>query len=437
MSVEIDGRPIRRLLVLGLGVTGAAVVAFGQQAGLAVVVSEAGALSEDQRKRLDASGIAYEEGGHTERFLDAVDAVVLSPGVPPDAPIPQAARARGALVLSELDFAAAESGATPIVAVTGTNGKGTTVTLIDEILRFAGMKTVLGGNIGTPFVSLLDRAAASDAIVLEVSSYQLEPCDRFRPKVGVLLNLTPDHLARHGTMAAYAAAKGRLFQQQESDDVAVLPIALGETFLQGRAVRRFYDTPFPPMPAGSDDLSPHNRLNLAAALTAVDALAPGLDLGGLSIDQLEGAFRLPHRLEDLGVFDGVRAINDSKSTNGDSSIAALRSIDGPVVLLLGGRHKGGGYEALAREIRARDVRVVVVFGEAAPRLAETLEAEGVRPRRAEDLEVAVAFGFEVARPGDTLLFSPGCSSFDAFPDYATRGEAFTELARSRKSDRGS
>ncbi len=434
MNLDIAGHRIRRIVVLGFGITGRAVAGFCVRVGLPVAVSDANRLSDASRTWLRAHGVPYEDGGHTAEWVTSGDAVILSPGVSIDSAVVVAAREAGLLVSSELDLAQSQVPSIPIVAVTGTNGKGTTVTLIDAILRSAGVHTSLGGNIGTPFISLVDRIEGESVVVLEVSSYQLEQSVRFRPTIGVLLNLAPDHLERHRTMSAYAAAKGRLLQFQREDDTAVLPFELRDRFRQGRARRRFYDEPYPNLPAGWERLSPHNRRNLAAALTAVDALAPNLDLSGLAIDRVAGAFALPHRMEEVGSVAGIRAIDDSKSTNADAAIAALRSVEGPVVLLLGGRHKRAGYDALAREIRTRDVRHAVLFGEAAERLAEALAAAGIRPLRATDLEAAVTTGLTVARPGDTLLFSPACSSHDAFTDYAARGDAFVRLIRAQADD---
>ncbi|MGB2982587.1 MAG: UDP-N-acetylmuramoyl-L-alanine--D-glutamate ligase [Candidatus Bipolaricaulia bacterium] len=431
MSLDVAGSRVQTILVLGLGVTGRAVVTYCLEQGLTPRVSDAHELTADARSWLREASVPFEEGGHAETLLAGADAVVLSPGVPVDHPIVSAAEKAGVLVLSELDLAWSQAFSTPIVAVTGTNGKGTTVTLIDAILRQAGLRTRLGGNIGTPFISLLAGIEACDAVVLEASSFQLEGSRFLHPRVGVLLNLTPDHLDRHGSMGAYAAAKGRLFRLQGDHDVAVLPVGLRDTFRQARARKVHFDAPPPTLPPGAARLSPHNRSNLAAAITAVGELDPGLDLSRLSLDALEDAFSLPHRMQRVGSIGRVQAIDDSKSTNADSAIAALRAVEATTVLLVGGRHKGGGYDSLAREIRKRDVRRVVVFGEAADDLADLLEPSKVVIVHARSVEDAVDVGLASARPGDTLLFSPACSSFDAFRDYADRGETFVRAIRAR------
>lgn len=429
MSLNVGGRQIRRPLVLGLGATGRAVAEFCCRRQLPALVSEARQLTGEERMWLTERGIAFEEGGHTERFLPEADIVVLSPGVPAGHPIPSAARDAGILVLSELDFASSQAFGVPIVAVTGTNGKGTTVTLIDTILRHTGWRTRLGGNIGTPFISLIDGIEGCDAVVLEASSFQLEQSEQLQPRVGAVLNLTPDHLDRHGTMDAYAEAKGRLFRLQDHEDVAVVPSGLRDVFSQGRAHRILFDAPPPALPAGIEALSPHNRANLSAAVSCVTALAPTFDGRALAIDSLRDAFSLPHRMEEIGTVGGARVVNDSKSTNADSTVAALRAIDARTILLLGGRHKGAGYDALAREIRSGDVRQAIVFGEAGPYLEDLFENAGITATQAVSVAEAVEIGLAGAQLGDVLLFSPACSSFDAFRNYAERGEAFVRAVR--------
>jgi len=435
MIVAPGGRPIRSLLILGFGVTGRAVAEFAAAHRVRALISEGGSLGERARTWLDARGVPFEEGGHTERFLGQAEAVVLSPGVRADEPVVRAAEAADLPVLSELDLATLQVPSLPVVAVTGTNGKGTTVVLIDEILRQAGWHSTVGGNIGTPFVSLLDGVEELDVIVLEASSYQLEQTRFLKPRVAALLNLTPDHLKRHGTMAAYAAAKGRLFRRQEPDDVAVLPMALAAVFDQGSARRIFFDAREIALPPGADHLAPHNRLNLAAAVCAACAFNPSIDPKEIDLSTLESAFHLPHRMEEVGRLDGVRIVNDSKSTNADSAVAALRSTDGPAVLLLGGRSKGAGYEALADEIRRRavrqEIRSVVLFGEAAAEFEIVFAGAGAVTERASSLEEAVDIGLAAAAPGDSLLLSPACSSFDAFRNYEARGNAFVEVVRAR------
>jgi len=283
------------------------------------------------------------------------------------------------------------------------------------------------GNIGLPFIDVSDRVASADAIVIEASSYQLEQSIVFHPQVGVVLNLEPDHLARHKTMGAYAAAKGRLFRLQTSEDVAVLPGPLAPRFPEGRGRRVFYDDARLALPQGAERLSPHQRDNLRAALCACEALLPGIDRREAPMERIVASLRLPHRMEPVGFVRGVRVIDDSKSTNPASTLAALASVEGPVVLLLGGRSKGAGYEILRAAIARRPIRRTILFGEAAEELAGLLG--GLPIDRAADVEAAIAAGLRVARPGDTLLFSPACSSFDQFSNFEERGRAFAGVVR--------
>ena len=434
MSHSQGPNVLRRILMLGFGVTGRAVCEFASRHALSIRVSEQGRLSEEQQSWLLKNDIPFEHSGHTPKYLLDVDIVVLSPGISPNLPMLEEARQRGLPVLSEIDFALSLPGDRSVIAVTGTNGKSATVEVIGKILSALGRKAWVAGNIGIPLISIIDDIAESDIIVLEISSYQLEQSRDFRPQIGVLLNLSPDHIHRHGNMRAYADAKGRLFANQEPDDVAILPSTLASQFEWGKGRRVFYDRKIERFPASKEMLLPHERANLHAALAACAALVPEFDVSDVSMDVVIEAFRLPHRMELLGFVGGVRVINDSKSTNAASAIAALRSTDSPVVMLLGGRYKGAGYESLIDEIAASDVREVILFGEAADALRRVFEQRscaGSAPLFVQTMGEAVTRGLLVARPGDVLLLSPACSSFDAFADYVERGELFANLIRSQ------
>ncbi len=430
MSLQLGNVAVERLLVVGLGVTGRAVCLYAAKHGVLTTLSERRVLTVEERAWLDERGIRYEDGGHTDRALAGIDTVVLSPSVPVASPLIASARRRGIPVYSELDLAALVSAARPIVAVTGTNGKSSTVSLIADLLRFWGKEAPAVGNIGDPFIGVADDVGRCDAVVVEASSYQLEQSTAFHPRVGVLLNLEPDHLARHGTMDAYAEAKGRLLRLQTPDDVAILPSHLAERFGQGAGRRVFYDDERLVLPDGAERLSPHQRANLRAALCACEALPPGIDRREVSIDRVVAALRLPHRMEEIGFVGGVRAIDDSKATNPASTIAALDAVDGPTVLLLGGRSKGVGYEALRCAIETSAIRRIVLFGEAAERLSTLLEGHPLD--RVSDVESAVRVGLQAARPGDTLLFSPACSSFDQYRSFEERGKVFARAVRARE-----
>jgi len=426
MGLEIEGQRIERILIVGFGLTGRALVEFAVARGITPLLSEARSLAAQERGWLIERGLRFEDGGHTFAFLSEVDAVVPSPGVPPTLLLIEEAREMGIPVVSEIDLAGSLI-VPPIVAVTGTNGKSSVVTLIGALLEGEGRRAVIAGNIGIPAVSIVADAGSADVVVLEVSSYQLEQSVAFHPRVGVLINLAPDHLSRHGTMEAYAAAKGRIFLRQTPDDTAVLPSNLKGRFVQGEAKRLFFDIESFPLPPYYGLLPPHERENLRAAIAAVSVLVPDFDPATIRKETIEAAFALPHRLEVVGDVDGVRVINDSKSTNPASAIAALRAVEGDIVLLIGGRSKGAGYEDLAREVKSHSIRGVVAYGEAAGELSAIFSRFGIGIEVVYGLEEGIAVGLGLAQPRDILLFSPACSSFDQFRDYAERGETFVRF----------
>ncbi len=431
MSVSALGTRIDRLLIGGFGLTGKAIARFCTLHDIRFAVSESHALAETDEAWLRTHAFDHEVGGHTLRLLDGVDALVPSPGIPCDAPLLRGAAECGVLVLSELDLAMASGTPPPIVAVTGTNGKSTTVTLIGQLLRRAGLEALVAGNIGLPFIAVVDSARHADAVVLEVSSFQLEQSRLFRPHVAVLLNLAPNHLERHGSMAAYKAAKERIFAEQAASDVAILPEELVSEIDHGEARLVLYDRPLPPLPRGSERLTHVNRLNFAAAVAACAALLPGFDASSQRVEEFDEALHLPFRQQEIGSIAGVRIINDSKATSPAATLAALHSVRGPVVLLLGGRSKKGGYEDLAHAVSGFDLRAVIVFGEARDEIAGHLRAARVPFQMTDTLHAALGAGLALARPGDALLLSPACSSFDAFSSYEERGEAFTRLCQEK------
>ena len=423
---EIPG--IHRILILGFGRTGRAVAEHCVVHGIGFRVSESGRLAGPAREWALRHAESIEEGGHTLDALTGVDTVVPSPGVPMTHPLIRAAVDRRVRVLSEIDLASLFASDRPVFAVTGTNGKTTTTELIGALLRAAGKDPVIAGNIGTPYIAMADHTSSCDAIVLEVSSYQLEQSTLFHPRIAVLLNLSPDHLARHRTLEAYAAAKARIFEHQVEGDVAVLPRHLLGLFPHGRARRLAYDRPGLALPTGAEDLADHNRANLAAAITAVGALDQDL-VADLNLDAVRSVFDMPHRLQTVGQVGSVRAVNDSKSTNAGSTVAALRAVNGPIVLLLGGQRKASGYEELADEIRRSDVQQVIAFGDASGFFIDLLSrhAPSVPALEERDLGRAVELGLKLAPDRATLLFSPACASFDQFTGYAARGEAFAKM----------
>jgi len=293
-----------------------------------------------------------------------------------------------------------------------------------------GVSAAVAGNVGTPFISIAGQADLYDVFVLEASSYQLEQSTFLHPQVAVLLNITPDHLDRHRTMDAYVAAKIRLFQNQTKADTAILHSSLADMVGETNVKQLFFDQiPLPASPI-VDALKPHERANLQAALAACATLVPDLEASVLCSETIQRAFQLPFRLEVLGRINEAVVVNDSKSTNADSTIAALAGFSAPIVLLLGGHHKTEGYDALASSLCTHDVRHVILYGEAADFLHQTLKTRGyVRTTVCSDLEQAVRIVIPMIEKGDILLFSPACSSFDQYSNYVERGEHFNTIIR--------
>ncbi|HVG87747.1 MAG TPA: UDP-N-acetylmuramoyl-L-alanine--D-glutamate ligase [Gaiellales bacterium] len=382
--------------------------------------------------RLEAAGVEYLPGD-ADVPIDDATALVKSPGVPGEAAIVERARAAGVPVWSEVELAYRLLDEPRIVGVTGTNGKSTTTELIGAMLREGLDGPVeVAGNIGRALTELPGRVAADAWIVCELSSFQLEDIDTFRARVGVVLNVTPDHLDRHGTMERYLACKLRLFENQTAEDTAVLngddPL-LASAELPGRGRRVLFHR------RQSDRVDwehsgirgQHNLENALAAAAAAEAV--GVDRAAR--DRALRAFRAPpHRLEEVAVrADGVRFVNDSKATNPEAAVMALTAFKGGVHLILGGSLKGGSFAALAAAVARGPVVATYLIGQAAGEIAAALDAAGVTYHRAGDLETAVAQAAGAARPGETVLLSPACASFDQFRDFEHRGERFRELAR--------
>ncbi len=437
-----------KALVLGLGVSGRSVVRFLRGQGLEVAVSEhrpMDRLTAGELELVETMDVRLETGGHSGRYLADADLVVAGPGVPLDLDILARARQRRIPVLGELALAAGRFPA-PVIAVTGSNGKTTVTGLIGELLETAGFRVFVGGNIGTPLLDFFAGPGQADFVVLELSSFQLELARDFRANIGLLLNITPDHLDRHGSMERYAAAKYRIFAGQQEGDVAILGAddALVMAADTGRAARRTFGRAAggDAVVSGSRVLVPGqgealsfdlagtrldsavNRLNAAAAILAAQAAGCGV----AAIQQGLRRYRPPqHRMSLVGNRDGVRWINDSKATNVGAMAAALASCDSPVVLIAGGRDKGGDFSIVRPLVRDR-VRALVLIGEAAGTLAEIL-GDLAPVIRAGDMAGAVRSAAAAARAGDTVLLAPGCASFDMFDSYEQRGRVFTRLAR--------
>lgn len=440
-----------RVTVLGLARSGLAVTKLLVKAGCRPFVSESARSEtlESNAALMMAKGAGVELGGHTERALDC-DFIVRSPGIPGDIAILTEARTRGLLVVSEIEISGWFFGGT-VVAVTGSNGKTTTVEWLGDLFRRSGCKAAVCGNVGYPF----SEVAAShpgdyDTAVVEISSFQLEDVVRFRPRTAVITNFSPDHLDRYDSYTSYIDAKCRIFERQGPEDVLVynrnnaelsnrakdapgrkLSFGTDEPEVIGAGVMGdwivLFDGSETTALMACDGLSLPGRHNLENALAVVCA---GWDLGvsgDIIVHSLKGFPGVPHRLETVREVEGVLWVNDSKATNVASGLVALDSFRGPIILLAGGRDKGSDFSSVAAQV-ADKVKSVILFGEAGPRIEEAW-GECVSLERVANLAEAVRSASASAQPGDVVLLSPMCASFDEFNNYEERGETFKALVR--------
>lgn len=438
-----------RIVVVGAARTGRAVARFLARRGALVILADHAPQSQftGLREEMEPLGVELRFCSDLDALFLEADGIVLSPGVPPHLEGLQEARRKGIAVVSEVELAFWFLKA-PLVAITGTNGKTTTTTLAGQALAGAGRSVFVGGNIGRPLILALDAKPPPDVVVAEVSSYQLETTDRFHPAVSALLNLTQDHLDRHPTASDYQRTKARIFLRQRAEDVAVVnlddPMVLGAVPNPApMQVRGFSLQPREGAWAhlhegvvrvrGQDDWwdlslenpslsGPHGAQNVMAA--ALCASAMGCPPEAIQ-EAVQGFSGLPHRMEAVGEIKGVRFINDSKATNVGAVLPALESCPSPVVLIGGGKDKGVDFRPLREPLR-RKARAVILLGEAAPRMERQL-AGSAPIHRAEGMEDAVEKALQLARPGDVVLLSPACSSFDQYRDYEERGDHFRRV----------
>lgn len=441
----------KRVLVVGLGKSGVAAALFMKARGARVTVSDAKTQDELKKEipQLLDEGIAVETGGHGERTFQNQDLIVVSPGVPLDAPPLLQARALGEKIIGEIELAA-QFFPGRIVAITGSNGKTTTTTLAGEVILNGGFPTVVGGNIGKPAISLVEEASDDTIAVLEVSSFQLETIATFRPHIAVVLNITPDHLDRHRTFDAYTAAKARILENQKADDFAVLnaddptcvklasrtraqifwfsrkkEVKQGAYVQEGRILFRDAGGQREIMLTSEIPLKgSHNVENVLAAVSV--GMISGVEPRRISKAVRE--FRaVEHRLEHVGTIRGVEYYNDSKATNVDATIKALESFPANIHLILGGKDKGSDYTVLNDLLRQRVKRVYTV-GAAAQKIESQIK--GTEIVHAETIENAIRLASDSAQPGDIVLLAPACSSFDQFRNYEHRGQVFKSVVHS-------
>jgi UDP-N-acetylmuramoylalanine--D-glutamate ligase len=445
--VDLSGM---RVLVVGLARTGIAVARFLTHRGARVMGSDSRSRHELEKEfpELGQLDIDFFREARGDEVFGRADLVILSPGVPPSIEPLIVTRQRNIPIVSEIELASWYL-TIPIIAVTGTNGKTTTTLLVGEMLRRAGKQVFVGGNIGNPLINLVERAEHADTAVVELSSFQLETIQRFRPSVAVLLNITEDHLDRYPTFDAYVESKSRLFMNQRVSDLSVLNASdpnvtraaqisrarkiyfnIGMdgpegAFFDGDQIvlreshgEELYD------PKRGRLLGTHNIENMMAAILTAKSHHCSSESVRHVMQTFEG---LAHRLEFVCEFDGVRYFNDSKGTNVGAVIRSLEAFSGPVVLIAGGKDKGGDYSPLRTPLRER-AKHLILIGEARARMNR--ELSGATPvTLADSLQAAVEKAHSVARPGDTVLLSPACSSYDMFRDYVERGDTFKTLVR--------
>jgi UDP-N-acetylmuramoylalanine--D-glutamate ligase len=401
-----------RYLVLGLARSGQAAALALRRRGEEVIGIDAS--PDIETGRLAEAGVELHLGTEEESLLDGAETLIKSPGVPGEAPLVTAARARAIPVWSELELGARLLG-NPIVGVTGTNGKTTTSELLGVMLG-----APVAGNVGRALCELDGRIEPGEVVVCEVSSFQLEDIHEFRPHVAVLLNLEPDHLDRHGSIDAYRAAKLRIFENQGENDVAVVPAGFDD--VPGRAQRVEFE-PSDELPAEPLIPGAHNRENAAAATAAARAL--GIAQARIA-EALETFPGVAHRLEPVAEAGGVRYVNDSKATNTAAARRAVAAYDEPLHVILGGRGKGEGYAELALDMAGR-VKRAYLIGETAKEIGTALELAGVDHELSGDLETAIRSAARNAKPGEIVLLAPACASYDQFHDFEERGDAFRRI----------
>ncbi|MGA2430862.1 MAG: UDP-N-acetylmuramoyl-L-alanine--D-glutamate ligase [Candidatus Acidiferrum sp.] len=440
----------KRVLVVGLARTGVATALFCAARGAAVTATESRTEAEigENVARLRSAGVTLELGGHQEKTFLQQELIVPSPGVPADFPLLLTARANGVTIWSEIELAYRFLHGT-LIGITGSNGKTTTTALVEHILRTAAFPTVLAGNIGTPLISCVENTKRNTITVVELSSFQLELIETFRPNISLFLNLTPDHLDRHRSMDVYGAAKARIFENQTEEDAAILNADDLAVTPYAPARRRVYwfsrkqrvaegaylhgdDIMFRHEGAEETILTrgeiplvgAHNLENVLAAVVATrlaGATAPAVTKGIRSFAGVE------HRLEFVAEVNGVRYYNDSKATNVDATLKALDAFPGRILIILGGKDKGSDYTVLQNPLREKAI-LALLIGAASEKI-ETQIAGSVAIERAGTLKRAVEIASRAARPGDVVLLAPACASFDQFENYEHRGRVFKDLVR--------
>ncbi len=445
----------KNVLVVGLGRTGLAAAEFLLQNGAHATITDQLA-AEDLGPAVDSAralGCSLALAGHPSDIFSTADLIIVSPGVPLDLPQLTAAKSEGVPITGELELASRFL-RLPIVAISGTNGKTTTTELVGDMLRRSGKRVFVGGNIGNPLITILQEAVGFDVAVVEVSSFQLDSMETFHPQVAVMLNISEDHLDRYDSFDDYVASKCRLFENQTADDTAVVPsrdpligrrcticsrqlnFSLTKSSAHAYLESEKLISRVMPGPRRRYNLrrwqltGNHNKQNLLAAVLAATCMGATPEAIQKSIDNSRP---LPHRMELIYHWRGIRFYNDSKATNVDSVLRSLESFTAPVILIAGGRDKEGSYAPLTSLVRQR-VKALVLMGEARFRLAKALGNLSCTVV-VDNMAAAVKVALDAAAPGDVVLLSPACSSFDIYDNYQARGDHFRSLVYQLTSEK--
>jgi len=444
---SVDGQ---RVTVVGAARSGIAAAELLAARGARVTLSDAReSLGVDDTERLRATGVVLELGGHVDGTFTGADLIVTSPGVPPELPALAAAVAAGVPVIGEVELAFRWLKGR-VIAITGTKGKSTTTALTGRMLAQAGFTVTVGGNIGAPVSAQVDASTADTLHVIEVSSFQLEQIERFRPWIAVMLNFSPDHLDRHHTVEAYARAKARVFENQEADDIALVNAddeAAVRLAASGRARRWMFSRRghlergtvvqdgwiVVRQVGGAEPLVPLSSIRLLGAHLVDDVMAAATvaSIAGAGTEAITAAVDafggLEHAMELVAEIDGVRFVNDSKATNVEAAVRSIESFASGVVAIVGGKYKGGDLRLLRTPVGGRG-RAVVAIGEAKGLVRDAL-GDVIDVRDAGSMEEAVETAFALARPDGVVVLAPACASFDMFRDYAERGRRFKDAVR--------
>lgn len=443
----------KKIIILGLARTGIAVAKTLSELGASVFLTEYKSETEfyKEKEELEQKGVQVELGGHSLEWLDQAEMIVVSPGVSLEIPYLVEAKKRGIKIVSELELAWLFSPA-PIIAITGTNGKTTTTSLMGEVMKTTGKQVVVGGNIGLPLISEVRKLNPEDIVVAEVSSFQLETTQDFCPKVSAILNITEDHLDRHKTLENYVEIKSKVFANQGKADFVVLnaddPLVapLGEkscaqviffsrqkklpagVYVKGEKIIKSWQGVEEEI-CNVSDIKIKGSHNLENALAAIAmSLALGIDKEDL-VHTLQTFAGVEHRLEFVREKDGVKFYNDSKGTNPDAAVKALEAFTEKIILIAGGRDKGVSYKDFAAVIRKK-AKEVILLGEATEKIQQAVIDTGfTNIHKVNSMEEAVQQGFQLAQWGDVVLLSPACASFDMFKNYEVRGEVFKQAVR--------